>query len=337
MPNGFDSAYTYARVSGSLARSYLGERALALAMSPRVGEAWRSIFGEPPPAQPEATLADMAERALRPRAMEAIRPIAGNLLREEPFFAALTRRLEFAYVKVVLAAVSEGLPEAPPIAEGGFAPAFLVEAYPDLESMLAGTRYRWVIESGLEDLPAVKNRLDRQYYAELWATIPGIPSWLRGSIRDLVRLEAELENLIWGLRLKRYYSMGAIEIEPLLIELKGIDIKSQALRAVARRPDSRGDWAGWKWERLIADWRSEEGGNWHFDLRGFESAARDYLFHKLVRRLHQEQDTYVPLYAYFRIKEIESTAMRGIIEGIKLEAPASEIGILASESTGGRA
>jgi hypothetical protein len=335
VPDGFESAYVYARVCGSLARSYLGDRAKVLAMSARVGEVWRAIFGESPPALPEAELATAAERGVSARAIEALRRIAGSLLRDEPFFAALVRKWEFAYLKNALASIVERSPEAPDIEDPYLKPGFDIQGYPDLDVMLRKTRYQWIIESGLDDLPAVKNALDRQYYTELWDSITTVPAGLVGTIPDLVRVEAELENLVWGLRLKRYYSMGAAEIEQLLIELGGVDVRSPTLRAVAFRADSRSEWVGWKWENLVPDSRREDGGDWYFDVRGFESAARRYMYRRLYRRLHLEFDTYVPLYSYFRIKEFETTAIHGIIEGIRLEAPAAEIGAFAAETTGG--
>jgi vacuolar-type H+-ATPase subunit C/Vma6 len=334
VPQGFDSAYAYARVCGSLARSYLGERASTLAMSARVGEAWRAIFGELPPVLPEAELASAAERGVRKRAMEALRSIAGSLLSEEPFFAALVRKWEFAYLKNVLAAIVERSPAAPGTEGSPLDPEFDPQGYPDIDKMLRRTRYQWVIESGLDDLPAVKNRLDRQYYGELWNSIRTIPSGLEGTIPELLRVEAELENLVWGLRLKRYYSMVAADIEPLLIGLDGIDVRTPTLRAVGLRADSRSEWAGWKWEKLVPDSRREDGGDWYFDVRGFELAARGYLYRRLYRRLHLEFESYVPLYAYFRIKEYETMAIHGIIEGIKLEAPAAEIIAFAAQTTG---
>lgn len=337
MPYGFESGYAYARVCGSLARSYLGERASILAMSVRVGEAWRVIFDELPPALPEAELASAAERGVRARAIDALKSIAGSLLSEEPFFVALVRKWEFAYLKNVLAAIVERSPTAPGTEYPGLGPEFDPQGYPDLDKMLERTRYRWVIESGLDDLPAVKNRLDRQYYGELWNSIRTIPSGLEGTIPELVRVEAELENLAWGLRLKRYYSMGAAEIEPLLIALDGIDVKTTTLKAIGLRADSRSEWAGWKWEKLVPDSRREDGGDWYFDVRGFELAARGYLYRRLYRRLHLEFDSYVPLYAFFRIKECETLAIHGIIEGIKLEAPAAEIIAFAAQTTGGSA
>jgi vacuolar-type H+-ATPase subunit C/Vma6 len=258
-------------------------------------------------------------------------------VRSEPFLAALARKWEFGYLKNVLAAIVERSAEAPPLENPRLEPSFNLAGYPDLGSMLRGTSYAWVIESGLEQLPAAKNRLDRQYYAELWDSARRLPTGLRGSIPELIRVEAELVNLVWALRLKRYYSMGAAEAEGLLIELAGVDVRSPALTAAGRRADYRAEWVGWKWEFLIPDSRREDGGDWYFDVRGFESATRRYLYRKLYGRLHLENDSYAPLYCYFSIKEFEAKALRGIIEGIKLEAPAAEIGSYAAETTGGRA
>jgi hypothetical protein len=337
VPSDFEPAYAYARACGSLARSFLGDRAVALARSARVGEAWRSIFAESPPALPEAELAVSAERGVRTRALRALRSIGGTLVAESPFFAALARKAEFSYLKALLSGIAEGAPEAPARDEAEPEFDFSAQAYPDLDRMLRRTRYQWVIETGVEELPALKNRLDRQYYSELWASIGSIPPAMRGTIPELIRVEAELENLVWALRLKRYYAMGASEIQSLLIELPGTEVRKQALRAASLRVDSRSEWVGWKWERLLPDSRREDGGEWYLDVCGFESAARGYLFRRLYRRLHLEVESFVPLYCYFRIKEYESIAIRGIIEGINLEAPPAEIGAFAAETTGGAA
>jgi hypothetical protein len=338
MSESFEGAYAYARVCGSLARSYLGERAASLAMSPRVGEAWRGIFGEPPPALPEGQLADAAERELRARAVRALRDIAGRLVDEEPFFAVLVRSWEIAYLKLVLSSAAGHSPkEAPPPGDPCLIPSFDQAGYPDLDRMFRRSPYRWIIETGLSDMSSIKNRLDKQYYFELWQSLGSVPPKRRGTLRDLVRVESELANLVWGLRLKKYYSMDARDIEGLLIELPGIDARGVALDAVGRRLDARADWSGCKWESLLPDLRSSAFGDWNLDIRSLESEAHRYLYRRLFRRLHMEMDTYVPLYAYYRIKEFETRAIHGIIEGIKLEAPAAEIASFALDTTGGAA
>jgi hypothetical protein len=334
VPEGFESAYAYARSCGSLARSFLGERASSLAASHRVGEAWRAVFAEAPPSLPEAELATAAERGIGERAIDGLRGIIGPLLKDEAFFSAMVRDAEYASLKAALSALAVGRAEPPEPAPLAPPLGFALSAYPDLDRMLRRTRYQWVIEAGLEDLPAVKNRLDRQYFSELWAAAKEVPASLAGSLLSLLRVEAELENLCWGLRLRRYYAMGAAEIESLLIDLPGVDVRFQALKAVSRRSDSRAEWAGWKWERLIPEGR-RDGGDWYFNVRGFEAESRRYLFRKLYRSLHLEPDSYVPLYSYYRIKQHEAVALRGIIEGIKLEAPSAEIASFALASTGG--
>jgi Archaeal/vacuolar-type H+-ATPase subunit C len=338
MAERFEPAYAYARACGSLARSFLGERAAALAASPRVGDAWRGLFASPSPALPEGELADAAELAIRRRSVEGLKSIVGLPVLKEPFFAALTRRWEFAFIKTLLSAAAEHASAAPVPEEGALTLDAGVElsSYPDLERMLRKSRYRWVADGGIDDLPAVKNGLDKQYYAELWEACRELPPLQKGSLASLLRTEAELENLAWTLRLKRYYSMGREEVEGRLIELRGVDVRSQALRALGFRLDSRSDWSGWKWERLVPDSRREEGGEWYLDLRLFELEADRYLYRLLYRRLHLEPDSYTPMYAYFRLKEFESTSLCGLVEGIKLEAGAAEIAGFASAVTGAR-
>jgi len=333
----FDADYAYARACGSLAKSFLGERAASLARCSRVAEAWRAVFDEIPPALPEAALAAEMELRLGGRAAAALRSVAGPLVLDTPLFRALSRRREMSYLKRVLAAAAEGASAPPEPSSPGLFPDIRVEAFPDIERMLRNTCYAWIVEAGSLDLPAVKNRLDRQYYRDLWEAVSTMSAALRGSLLPLVRVEAELENVAWALRLKRYYAMDASDIGELLIDLPGADVKAPAIAALGFRSDARSDWREWKWERLVPDLKREGAGAWRLDLRALESAADAYLFRRLLRALHMESDTCVPLYSYFRIKEMEAIAIRGVVEGIKLEAPEEEIAAFASERTGGAA
>jgi hypothetical protein len=333
----YDSAYAYARACGGLARSFLGARAASLARCARAAEAWRAVFDEPPPELPEAALAAEAEIRLATRASEALETVAGPSALDIPIFMALCRRRESAYLKRAVAAAIEGAAAPPEPSDPGLYRGFFIEAFPDIERMVRGTRYQWIAEAGTLDLPAVKNGLDRQYFRELWAAAREIPGRRAGSLLSLIKIEAELENVAWALRLARYYAMGSSDIEALLMDLPGTDVKAPALAALGFRADARGDWRGWKWERLVPDARKDAGGAWRLDLRGLESTADAYVFRRLARALHMEADTWVPLYAFFRIKEIEAAAIRGIIEGIRLEAPEDEIAAFAAERTGGAA
>ena len=73
------------------------------------------------------------------------------------------------------------------------------------------------------------------------------------------------------------------------------------------------------------------------DVRDFEGRARRYLYRGVKRALHMYPFTYTPLYCYFKIKEYETAAIIGIIEGVHLGAPVEEMASFAAGLTGGSA
>jgi hypothetical protein len=321
MSGPFRLAYIYARASGSSARAWLGERAEPLTRIPRVAELWRTLYREAPPALPEGILIGAAERKALASSIDDFKRLAGDAIRE-PFFAALVDKPEFAYVKKLAVAIRDGKPL--PGREGSGGGTIDLDAYPDLAGLFGKSRYSWLAETGVGDILAVKVRLDKQFYRELWEALEAGRSRFYRGLRPLIRLEAELENLVWALRLKRYYAMSEAEIRPLLIELPGAEVARTAMGALRRRLEFRIDWSGWKWEGFVNP-AAEAGEDWVLDVRLLETAARAYLFRKLKVALHVQPFGYVPLYCYYRIKEYESATVLGIVEGIHLEVPHEEM------------
>ncbi|HOX49114.1 MAG TPA: V-type ATPase subunit [Spirochaetia bacterium] len=349
MADRYELAYVYARVCGSLAGSLAGGRAAELLRIGRLADAWRAAFGDAPPALPERSLVAAAEsRAVREAQADFV-ALAASLRGEEPFFVALRRKAEFGRVKRVLLAVREGALHCPESFDPEYPAGFDESAYPSLGSMFSGGRYGWLSDKALEDLPAAENRLDRQFYEELWEALRSVPSRRLGSLRELVALEAELENVVWALRLARYYGMDLPRIESLLVALPGADVVSAALegarlagardggagggaegrtarRAARRAAKPRGDapLEDWKYAFLAEGFQA--GG---IDPRTVEARARRYLYGRLRRALHRHPFTYTPLYCFFKLKEFEAAVVLGLVEGIYLGAPAEEIAWLA--------
>lgn len=345
MADRYELAYVYARVSGSLARSLAGGRAAELLKIGRLADAWRAAFGDAPPALPERSLVAAAEsRAVREAQADFV-SLAASLRGEEPFFVALRRKAEFGRVKRVLLAVRDGALSCPESFDPGFPAGFDESAYPSLGPMFSGGRYGWLADKALEDLPAAENRLDRQFYEELWEALRSVPRRRLGSLRELVALEAELENVVWALRLARYYGMDLPRIESLLVALPGADVVSAALEgarlAGARdggagakaegkasrrpaRPKGESPFGGWKYAFLAEGFQA--GG---IDPRTVEARARRYLYGRLKRALHLRPFSYTPLYCFFKLKEFEAAVVLGLVEGIYLGAPAEEIFWLA--------
>ncbi|HOX33505.1 MAG TPA: V-type ATPase subunit [Spirochaetales bacterium] len=335
MADRFELSYVYARVCGSLSRAFIGGKAVELARVGRIPELWRALFQEPAPNLPEASLVAEAERRAVAESLEGFGELARRLRSDEPFFEALRRKSEFARVKRILLAARNGS-SLPPSEDPGLAPGFREASHPRIADMFAGGRYSWIDEESAKDLPAVENRLDRQYYEELWAELIRLPARKAGALRSLILEEAELQNVVWALRLARYYGMGRAEIEGKLVSLKGADASSSALEALGFKLDQRADWAGWAWEELLGG-SEDRGGGFILDLRDLEGRARRRVYRSVKRALHLHPFTYTPLYCYFKIKEYETAAIIGVIEGLHLGAPFAEMASFAAGLAGGSA
>jgi len=332
----FRPEYSYARVLGSVARFKLGERASALAKAGRVVEAWKSLFGDAPPQLPERLLVSAAERRLEEEALKDFISLAGQLSRHEEFFKALLRKSEYGYVKRLIVAFESGEPTPPEGAKLPIKSSLQIQAWPDRGQVFTGRRFGWLAEGDRHDSVLEKNRLDRQYYLELARAASRLPAELKGGLSRVLRREVELENVVWALRLRRYYGMGADDIRSYLIELRGSNATSAAVDALSRHPDSKSDWSGWKYEGLVNE-SVKEGEDWHLDLRHVEVQARRKIFSDLLLSMHAGTSSLVPLYAWYRIKEYETAAIFGVLEGIHLEAPVDEIAAFAAQYTGARA
>jgi hypothetical protein len=333
MTSSFQPEYIYARVCGSVARSRLGSRASALARLGRVAEIWKALFDEAAPALPERLLVSAAERRLESEALGDFMSLAGPVSRHDDFFRALLRKPEYGFVKRLLVALIEGDSSPPESLALPVRASVRSSAFPDREKMFGHSRFSWLTEAEGLDLAMSKNRLDRQYYLELWKAASNLPPNLLGSMHRVLRREAELENIVWALRLRRYYGLRPDEIAPLLISFRGVDAGRSAMEALSRRPDSKADWAGWEWESLVNE-TAKAGEDWHLDVRHVEIAAKRRIFSDLLRAMHMELGSFVPLYSYFRIKEYETAAIFGVLEGIHLEAPQEEIAAFAAQFTG---
>src|SRR5512133_2505461 len=82
MANRFELGYVYARVCGSLARSWVGEGALELYLITRLPDVWKALFGEAAPSLPESLLFREAQRRVLREALSKFRLLSASFKRE---------------------------------------------------------------------------------------------------------------------------------------------------------------------------------------------------------------------------------------------------------------
>ncbi len=335
MADSYELAYLYSRVCGSFSKAFLGKRGADLSAFRGIGDLWRAVFGTSPPELPGPRLVRMAERQFTGDALAGFRKLASCLPSGDRFVDALGRKVEYAWVKTIAAAIRTRLSECPPSPDPGLVPDFKLAAYPDPGCMFSEGRYAWIDAKSIADQSALENRLDKQYYIELWKAVNAIPAGKAGDIPRLVRLEAELQNVIWAMRLRRYFGYGEDAIRERLISFPRADILSPAAASLSFAMDRRQDWSKWKWEKLLGT--EDFGAEWRLDVRGAETAARRIVFQSVRKALHRFPSTYTPLYCHFKLKEFETALVSGLFEGVAIASPPAETEAYAYSVTGGAA
>ena len=320
----FELAYVYSRICGSVRNAVIGDRAIKLARLKKLQELWTAIFKVPPPAVPESILVKAAEKEAIKKSVFAFRKLINSFDKHEPFFEAMLRKTAFSRVKFLLSCIRNNIIKTPEIYDSEIESEINYSAYPDPVNMFKEGRFSWIDKEASNNLFVVENKLDLQYFTELWESLQTVPKKKLGLLPDLISMEFELENLIWAIRLKKYYNMNEKDIRSLLINIKNKDVISSALTAISFRLDYRTDWNGWKWEKLIPE-SNVDLSIWTLDVRGMEAAARRYLHTKIKTALHLSPFSYTPLYCFFKIKEYETAMILGLFEGVYLGAPFEEI------------
>lgn len=321
MADRFELSYIYARVCGAQSRAWTGAKALDLLRLGKLSELWRAVFDDVPPSLPEVALLKATEARIVSESLSEFAKLAEGLQSDEPFFLALRRKVEFARVKRILLAVRDGDKVCPPGEDPSLPEGFDPSAYPEFGKMFSSSRYSWITKECLLDLPAAENRLDRQYYEELWASLASVPRSRSAGLRRLLLMEVELENVVWALRLAFYYGMDRDGVKPLLVSLPHADVTSAALDIFGRKLDRRGDWDSWKYEGLIKG----AGEPWRLDVRSFETESRRFLYSRLRLALHMNPSSYTPLYCFYKMKEFEASVLLGVAEAVHLGAKPEEL------------
>ena len=185
--------------------------------------------------------------------------------------------------------------------------------------MFGGTVYAWIDATALTELGKAQNRLDRQYYSTLWDKASSLPLKIRGGIPSLLLKEMAFQNLVWALRLRRYYGYTQEKVLPLLISIEGQDITGMALRSFDLNIDNIAASSSWPEKRFIAGQKGPR-----LDLPLLEIRVLGENFALVRRDLHVFPEGYTPLYCYFKLLDTEVSTVLGIVEGLRLNVSSEE-------------
>jgi hypothetical protein len=319
MADSSEIAYLYARICGAFSNMNLAERGAELAREATLASLWERYFHVELPNKPESWLLAELERKVMTESIQKFVDRAAPFVESNAFIHALVSKYEYSMVKWMLygLAASKSRPEilsfSNPLIERA------VASWPRLSDMFGGTVYSWIDPAAFVDLGGTQNRLDRQYYAALWESASSLPQKWKGGIPSLLLREMSFQNLIWALRLRRYYGYTKAQVLPLLISVEGKDVAALALRSFDFDIDNLESWSSWPERRLLGGQKGVR-----LDLPTFEIRVLGETFAMVRRALHVFPEGYTPLYCYFKLLDTELSTVLGIIEGLRLKVPSEE-------------
>ncbi|HOJ99503.1 MAG TPA: V-type ATPase subunit [Termitinemataceae bacterium] len=333
-----EQAYTYAKASGIIGKSFMRKRMQELAAVSRLNELDRLVFGEKARELPERALLFDLQRRIMQRTAEEILNLVKQafprfLAQELPVPQAMPPNLrliqlcvqsyEYQDLKMVLTSLAKGDQTAPfhiDIAPFG---SIDFSAYPHLERMVRNSEFSWLIEKGpvyqnQNLVLALQNELDRRYYHLLWEAVQRLAYSEKGPVEDLLRREIEYKNFQWALRLKIYFDVPTEEIEKQLIQeqYRGRSLAAETIRCLSLPVDQASAWATSPYYFLLN--KETPDTPWKPDPRFVQRHAALELYHRAWRYFRRYPFSLSALVCFIKLKQFEEDLLISLSEGLAL-------------------
>jgi len=314
MAEPLEFAYLYARVCGAFSKMRLGDTARELMRgSGGIVALWKSLFNEEAPNLPEAKLVFEAERRVIARSIESFLRLAKPFSESSELIHALISKYEISVIKSMLFRLRSGEPKPE---QTSFSSRVIDQAlaeWPRIDDMFRKTPYAWLSAQSLENLAVAENRLDRQYYMSLWSSAHKIDQQKVGTILDLIRWEIIYQNVVWALRIRRYYGMTKQDAAGMFVEVKSVDTTTLALQTFQYDIERIDSFERWSLKRLLTGQTGPA-----LDVPVLEIRTQEDLFAMVRRNLHLHPFSYTPNYCYFKLLEYETSLLLAVLESVRL-------------------
>lgn len=321
-------AFVYAKASGMLARSFVGERAQTLFSVRTLQELWSLLFAKEVPVVPETMLAKALEQEAQNHFIAEYKKLVQNYARPEPLLISLLTFFDYDNLKELGAALCMHESAMPVVQD--ISPYNLIDygKWPDIAAMTAKGPLAWY-----DTVPALSEqqqndyRLDCQYIAEVWANAKAVDASCRNAVLGLLGEKFRMENVLWALRLRVYYGMGRKDVLEHLAYASGErhlhdTLVKDAVATLDWELDTYERWRSWKYHALLNP--SEEGVPWMIDPRWISHSFKRLYVQKAYRLFHQFPFTACPLVCWFIVKRDELDNIRTASEMLRLHVQHTE-------------
>ena len=315
-------SYVYAKASGMLAKSHVGERARILFSFNTLQELWSHLFKKEVPLVPETLLAQALEQEAFDDFVLQYKKLIENYSKPKEILLSLLHGYDYENLKDIAAALSLGEKKLPQIQKVYPFNIINYDKWPDLKQMTAEGPLAWYDEvPSVKDLHLVNHKIDSQNVIELWNALKKTESSCRKALTDLFAEKLSLDNFVWSIRLRLYYGMEREHIVPLLAytseEKSERDVIVQdALKSLDWALDDFDSWKKSRFSKLLN--LHEDGVVWSVDPVWISNAYKAVHVEKARRLFHQHPFTSCPMVCWFIIKQNELDNIRTAAESLRL-------------------
>ena len=324
-------AFVYAKAAGLLRKSFINEKASQLFKVNKVDDLWTLLFSSQPPALPEVLLAQEIEKEAQKRFLAQYTNLLNQYDKPEPILAAQLSFYEAENLKEICAALCNGEQECPPLIPlnaNVCSSGLDFSAWPDIKKITQNTEYSWL--DSVPDRHAQQEidfKIDLQCVQNLWKAIEKTDSSCRQVLFDFYTEEYIMKNIVWVLRLKRYYKMDGEQIRQHLIYItqaadKNDPIAAPALQIIDKDMEDYNQWKNWKYDELLNP--HESGEVWQLEPGWIERKSLVRMNKFAQRLFHLYGMTSAALIGWFYMKDFELRCIRTAVESLRLNISQAE-------------
>ena len=331
-PNSEEQAYAYAKACGIIGKSFVGKRISALRNLHNLADFDRLVFPETQQRLPGRELLIDLEHRILQRAAKQMLSVINSFQNPPELLVRLLRSCEYADLKNCLHHIASGKPAPEMICDIGRFRTVQFNAYPDIAAMIDGTEFTFILEPDINaltdaeyDFTRLETKLDLRYYTLLVQSMSSLAISDRLLAEQILAEEISLRNCVWALRLRTYFHMTAKETAQYLMDMKmnQSDLSLEARHMMDFQLDSRSDWEGWRWEKLLNP--EKPGEEWIASPRFFQNAASQYIYQLALRYFHRMPFSISAIFCFIKLKQFEEDVLTSTIEGLGIGMAGAEV------------
>lgn len=316
------NSYVYAKTSGIIGKSFVGQNSSKLFSAKSLSELWTILFNSTVPALPEKLLAQEIEKEAFKRFINQYTSFIKLYDKPEEIMLDQLYIYEAENLKEVYDALCEEEKDCPELIELGEFSRLNYSAWPNIMEITAGSPFDWCNKiTSVHDKQKLEFKIDIQVVKELWNAVEKTSGENRIALEKLYLNEYAIKNIVWALRLKKYYKWEKDQILENLIYVtdkpsRKDPIAAPAISILDKELDNYSHWENWKYASLL---NPHIGGEvWSVEPGWIEKANRVRMNNVAMQVFHQFPMTEASLMAWFKIKNFEINCIRTAVESLRL-------------------